>query len=193
MAVRSALSSVGFCFGSLHPLTSLKLYHSLSLPIMLNGSQLRSISKTELLFLERVHRKILRMILGRPTRCSSFLSTLLEVNSIDTSIQQKSLGFIVATANVPSDSVARRILAGRAASNPKKGVVKYLLELLAKQSLTSLLSTPPLSSSPTIVKKHLSITACLDFCEVCDAYHSSFCDLKPPKPAPHLAVTIGKE
>ena len=66
-----ALNSVGTRFGCLHPLTSLRLYRSLCLPIMLYGSELWFLTKTELLFLERVHRKILRTIQGLPIRCSS--------------------------------------------------------------------------------------------------------------------------
>ena len=51
-----ALNSVGSRFGCLHPLTLLKLYQSLCLPILLYGSELCCITKTELMFLERVHR-----------------------------------------------------------------------------------------------------------------------------------------
>ena len=54
-----ALNAVGSRFGCLHPLTSLKLYQALCLPIMLYGAEIWSFTKTELLFLERVHRRIL--------------------------------------------------------------------------------------------------------------------------------------
>ena len=57
-----ALNSMGTRFGCLHPLTSLRLYRSLCLPIMLYGSELWFLTKTELMFLERVHRKILRSL-----------------------------------------------------------------------------------------------------------------------------------
>ena len=97
-----ALNSVGSRFGCLHPLTSLKLYRSLCLPILLYGSELWMLSKTELLFLERVHRKILRTILGVPTRCPySSLTTLLGSQSIENCIRQRILGFIVSTAKNP--------------------------------------------------------------------------------------------
>ena len=74
--------------------------------------------------------------------------TLMGVQSIETYIQQWSLGFIVATANLPteSDAVAQRILAARAASYPQRGVVKQFQDLLALHNLPDLIfllnSTP---------------------------------------------------
>ena len=44
-----ALNAVGSRFGCLHPLTSLKLYQALCLPIMLYGAEIWSFTKTELL------------------------------------------------------------------------------------------------------------------------------------------------
>ena len=70
-AARSAffvLSAVGSHFGCLHPLTSLRFYWSICLPIMLYGCEVWTFSKTELLFLERVHRKVLKTIQGLPIR-----------------------------------------------------------------------------------------------------------------------------
>ena len=61
-----ALNAVGSRFGCLHPVTSYKLYSTLSLPIMLYGCELWSISETESQMLKRVHRKILRTIQGLP-------------------------------------------------------------------------------------------------------------------------------
>ena len=61
-----ALNTVGSRFGRLHPLTSLKFYQALCLPLLLYGSELWTLTKTELLFLERVHRRILRTIQGLP-------------------------------------------------------------------------------------------------------------------------------
>ena len=64
--------SVILVFGEyLHPVTSYRLYSTLSLPIMLYGCELWSISKAESLMLECVHRKILRTIQGLPVRCPS--------------------------------------------------------------------------------------------------------------------------
>ena len=52
-----ALNVVGSRFGSLHLFTSLKLYRAICLPILLYGCEVWACSKTELLFLKRVHRK----------------------------------------------------------------------------------------------------------------------------------------
>ena len=85
-AARSAyysLNSISTHFGRLHPLTSLCLYRALSLPILLYGSKIWTLSKSELLSLERIHRKILCTIEGLPTRCkSSALITLLGLQSV---------------------------------------------------------------------------------------------------------------
>ena len=59
-----ALNTVGSRFGRL--LTSLKFYQALCLPFLLYGSELWTLTKTELLSLERVHRRILRTIQGLP-------------------------------------------------------------------------------------------------------------------------------
>ena len=145
-----ALNSVGPCFGCLHPLTSLKLYQSLCLPLLLYGSELWCITKTELMFLERVHRKILRTMQDLPTRCpSSSLTTLMGMQSVDTLIQQRSLGFVMVTANLPSESIARRVLVARAGSSSVKGVVRRFQDVLAKHSLpdlSTLLSNTPSSN-----------------------------------------------
>ena len=61
-------------FGCLHPRTSLKLYSSLCLPIMHYGCELWTPTKSEVLMLERVHRKILRTIQGLPVRCHHLVS-----------------------------------------------------------------------------------------------------------------------
>ena len=120
-----ALNAVGSRFGCLHPLTSLKLYQVLCLPIMLYGAEIWSFTKTELLLLERVHRRILRTIQGLPLRCPSILLTkLLGISSIDDLISQRSLGFIIATANLPPDSLARQVLVDRASTPNAKGVIK---------------------------------------------------------------------
>ena len=60
-----ALNSVGSRFGRLHPVTSYRLYNTLSIPILLYGAELWTPTKTELNMLERV---FLRTIQGLPTR-----------------------------------------------------------------------------------------------------------------------------
>ena len=90
-----ALNAVGSRFGCLHPVTSYRLYSTLSLPIMLYGCELWTISKTELLMLEHVHWKILRIIQGLPVRCPTVaLSSLLGSRDISSFILQQQLTFI---------------------------------------------------------------------------------------------------
>ncbi len=96
-----ALNAVGARFGCLHPATTLKLYVTICLPILLFGSELWVLSKTELLMLERAHRKILRTIQGLPTRCPSVaLNSLLGTLPISMCLTSRKLNFIFATLNL---------------------------------------------------------------------------------------------
>ena len=52
-------------------LTSLRLYKAFCIPILLYGCELWSPTETELILLERTHRKILCTISGMPIRCKS--------------------------------------------------------------------------------------------------------------------------
>ena len=76
------VNAVGARFGCLHPSTSHKLYKSLSLPILLYGSELLPYTKSNLIMLSRVHRKIIRTMQGLPTRCPSIASNSL-IGSLD--------------------------------------------------------------------------------------------------------------
>ena len=66
-----SLNIIGPRAGCLHPLTSLRLYKTFCIPILLYGCELWSPTQTELILLERTHRKILRTISGMPIRCKS--------------------------------------------------------------------------------------------------------------------------
>ena len=78
-----------------------------------------------MLFLERDHRKILWTIQGLPVRCSSSTLTALAcIQSIKDSIKQQKLGFVASTANLPADSLARKILVARARVENSKGVIR---------------------------------------------------------------------
>ena len=97
-----ALNTVRLRFGCLHPLTSLRLYSSLCLPIMLYGCELWSPTKSELLMLERVHRRILRIIQGLPLRCNSLvLQCLMGTVSITSLIHQRQLNFALSFRSLP--------------------------------------------------------------------------------------------
>ena len=90
-----ALNVVGTRFGCLHPLTSLRLYSTFCLPVMLYGYELWVPSKSEFLMLEWVHRKILRTIQDLPIRCSSLaLQILVGSPSVSSIIFQRQLAFL---------------------------------------------------------------------------------------------------
>ena len=86
-----ALNAVGSRFGWLQPITSYKLYSTLSIPIMLYGSELCSLTSTGLNIFERTHHKILRTIQGLPIRCpAAALQSLIGSCSISSYISPNS-------------------------------------------------------------------------------------------------------
>ena len=138
-----ALNAVGSRFGCLHPVTSYRLFSTLSLPIM-DGCELWSISKTGSLMLERVHRKILRTIQGLPVRCpSAALTSLLGSRDISSFILQQQLTFINSITSMSTTDLPRLIL--ERLSNPSlSGIIplwQRLLDNLNLPSLNSLSST----------------------------------------------------
>ena len=79
----------------IHPATILRLYKAYCLPVLLYGSDLWNITRTELNMIERVHPKILRMIIGLPGRCNSkALLHIMGILSINAFIHQWQLNFI---------------------------------------------------------------------------------------------------
>ena len=66
-----ALSTIGARHSGINPVTSLTLFKSLSLPILSFGLEIWIPTDTELLLMERCQLKILRTILGLPTRSPS--------------------------------------------------------------------------------------------------------------------------
>lgn len=134
-----ALNVVGSRFGSLHPFTSLKLYCAICLPILLYGCEVGACSKTELLFLKRVHRKILHTIQGLPIRCPSPLTTMTGTQSIKNKVRQRMLGFVVFTTCLPAELLDHRILEVKAKTDHLRGVIKIYRDLLSSTSLILLL------------------------------------------------------
>ena len=119
-----ALNAVGSRFGCLHPVTSYRLYSTLSLPIMLYGCELWTISKTESLMLERVHRKILRTIQGLPVRCPSVaLTSLLGSRDISSLISQQQLTFINSITSMSTTDLPRLILERRLSNPSLSGII----------------------------------------------------------------------
>ena len=118
------LNSVGSRFGSLHPLTSYRLYNTLSIPILLYGAELWTPTKTELIMLEQVHRKILCTIQGLPTRCpSSALNTLLGSDNVASRIRQRKLNFVNSVANLDDNTFTKKLLLARPEDPLAKGVI----------------------------------------------------------------------
>ena len=119
-----SLNSLGSRFGCLHPITSFRLYSSLSLPILIYGSELWNLSKSDLLLISRVHRKILRTIQGLPTRCSSNALTAL-IGSCDIShlIQIRQLSFINSLTNMSQSDLPRQVLLARLESPSLSGAI----------------------------------------------------------------------
>ena len=192
-----ALNSVGSRFGSLHPLTSYRLYNTLSVPILLYGAELWTPTKTELIMLERVHRKILRTIQGLPTRCpSSALNTMLGSDDVESRIRQRKLNFVNSVANLDNSTLAKKLLLARAEDPLAKGLIPNLNQTLDDSNLPGLVSL--LSQHPTkpetwkrFTKRHSAIKSFLSFLNDCEGYHIGECDLALGRPMQHWEFTVG--
>ena len=118
------MNAVGSRFGCLHLLTSLRLYSTTCVPLMLYGSELWCPTRSEILMLERVHRKILRTIQGLPVRCHHLaLQTLVGQPSILTLIHQRLLSFAQSFSDLPHDPLPSEVLFARLSSSPQKGLL----------------------------------------------------------------------
>ncbi len=134
-----ALNAVGARFGSLHPHTILKLYRTLCFPTLLFGSELWMLTKTELLMLERVHRKILRTIQGLPTRYpSTALNFLLGTVPINKAIASRKLNFIFSLLSLNPSSLARTVLLKRLGDNGQSSIIHSWALSLEEYALHSI-------------------------------------------------------
>ena len=129
-----SLNAISTRFGSLHPSTTLKLYCALCPPILPFGSEIWSPSKTEILMLERVHRKILRTIQGLPTRCSSSaLNDLAGTLSVHSVLTQRKLSVIFSIAS--PNTLVRNVVVERLNNPVPSRVVCSWNSLLEDYSL----------------------------------------------------------
>ena len=193
-----SLNALGSRAGCLHPLTSLRLYKSYCLPILLYGCDLWSLTQTELTLLERTHRKILRTISGMPIRCKSLaLQQSLGTISIRSLIHQRQLNFIHSFTSLPPDSLPSVIFVKRMAGpfSPRSSLTIF----------HSLVDTYKLPSIPSVLSNHLSrsqwkspIKRCLLASEfssyVTECAHLPLSDYPLSllgKPYPHWLVNLG--
>ena len=144
-----ALNSVGTWFGLLHPSTSIKLYKTYCIPIMLFSSELWKLTKTELQILERTHNKILRSIQCLPLRCPTLaLNHLMGTLTIEAQIEARQLCFIFSIINLPPASIPKIILSNRLANPSDNSIVAHWSSLMEKHALppiNTLLDTVPCS------------------------------------------------
>ena len=122
-----ALNWVGTRFGCLHPITALRLYTSISLPKMLYGAELWSLTYTDLKMLEISHRKILRFIQGLPLRCpKEGVRIFLGCSTIADLITTKKLSFLLSIATLPSEARPRQVLQCRLQESQTKSWISLL-------------------------------------------------------------------
>ena len=190
-----ALNGVGSRFGCLHPITSYRLYQALCLPITLYGSELWSLTKTELLMLERAHSKILRTIQGLPTRCPlPALRNLLGSQCVSSYIAQRQLAFVNSIATMNPSALPRRLLEYRISCNPTSGCIPEWSKLLSSLNLPSIIELLHCqrthSSWKISTRRLLSIQSNLSLTNECSNLPIGLCDLPLGKPAPHWAATL---
>ena len=159
-----ALNRVGTRFGCLHPITALRLYTSISLPKMLYGAELWSLTNTELEMLERSHRKILRTIQGLPLRCpKEGVGTLLGCSTIADLITTKKLSFLLSIATLPSEARPRQVLQCRLQESHTKSWITLLESQINELNLpniaTLIQNTPTKSCWKRCIKKILGTHA----------------------------------
>ena len=168
-----ALNAVGSRFGSLHPITSFRLYQSLCLPVLLYSAEISMLSNSEVTIMERVHRKILRAIQGLPVRCkSSSLSPLLGSLSVPDLITHRKLSFVISLVNLDDDSLAKQVLRARLPTAGDRSLIACYRDILSECSLPdmdSLLSQP---FKPSVwnksTKKQLLIRSSMHFLDDCE-------------------------
>ena len=137
------LNAIGSRFGCLHPVTILRLYKTYSQPVLLYGCELWSITQTEILMLERVHRKILSLNL--PIRCpSKSLLNITGMLSISDMIHHRQLNFIHSFSLLPADSLPCQLFHALSSRISPNSTTSRLQSLLHHHSL------PPISTIPTL-------------------------------------------
>ena len=187
------LNRVGTRFGCLHPITALRLYTSISLPKMLYGAELWSLTNTELEMLERSHRKILRSIQGLPLRCpKEGVGTFLGCSTIADLIATKKLSFLLSTATLPSEARPRQVLQCRLQESHTKSWITLLESQINELNLpniaTLIQNTPSKSCWKRCIRKILGTHAHLQLLNQAevksDLEYLTMCDPSFSTPSP---------
>ena len=154
---------------------------------MLYGSELWSLTNTELNILERTHHKILRTIQGLPIRCpAAALQSLIGSRFISSYISQRQLAFINSIINMQASDLPKQLLEARVGNPRAKGITVTwgnLLDELCLPSIKQLLSTSCNKETwKRSTKRLLNIRAYIAMQDQCEKY--------PKRPAPHWTVTL---
>ncbi len=122
-------------------------FYALRVPILLYGSEIQTLTKTEPLILERTHQKTIQ---GLPTTCSSSsLTTLLGAQNIETLVLKRMLNIIISITYLDLDELPRKILLARTKCRGIRGVFSHYQQLLSKlNSRISITSSPPPQIAP---------------------------------------------
>ena len=129
--------------GKLNPITSLKLYKTITLPSALYGCELwTQLSCNEKLMLERMQRYCCKIIqgLGRQTR-SDICTRMLGLQSIESYMDAAKMKFYRRLAAIPSDCISKEILLRRLYQNElipctNSGFADELNSIMKKYGLT---------------------------------------------------------
>ena len=191
------LNAIGSRFGCLHPVTILRLYKVYCLPVLLYGCELWSVTQTEILMLERVHRKILRTILNLPIRCPSrSLLSITGMLSISAMIHHKQLNFLHSFSLLPADSLPRQLFQALTTSISPNYTTSKLQTLLHQHCLPPITAIPSLQLSKRCwkqaMKRILWAAQLADFLVSCSHLPLAQCSvLHRGKPIPHLLICRG--
>ena len=144
-------------------------------PIMLYGSELWSLTNTELNILERTHRKILRTIQGLPISCpAAALQSLIGSRSISSYISQRQLAFIYSIINMQASDLPKQLLEASVGNPRANGITVTwgnLLDELCLPSIKQLLSTSCNKETwKRSTKQFLNIRAYIAMQNQCEKY-----------------------
>ena len=156
---------------------------------MLYGSELWSLTSTELNILERTHRKILRTIQGLPIRCpAAALQSLIGFHFI------LHLPTTAGFHKFHHQHASQQLLEARVVNPRAKGITVNwgnLLDELCLPSIKQLLSTPRNKETwKRSIKRLLNIRAYITMQDQCERYPLGDCDLPIGRLVPHWTVTL---